>query len=141
MGRHLASGATILLFGNLGAGKTTFSRGFGRGLNVRTPIQSPTFALIYEHRGRLPLAHMDFYRLNAPSDLDALGVEEYIEGGGVLLIEWPEIAAERLPESRIEIRIEPEGEGRRFDIAAFGDATALLENWDCSEFRVMEPVS
>jgi tRNA threonylcarbamoyladenosine biosynthesis protein TsaE len=133
LGRYLKQGALILLFGDLGAGKTTFSRGLGRGMGVPTPIQSPTFALIYEHKGRLPLAHMDFYRLNSPDELDTLGLEEYVEGGGVVLIEWPEIAAARLPESRIEIRIAPEAEGRRLAFAGFGEAADVLRGWDDPE--------
>lgn len=122
LGRRLGPGSLVLLFGDLGAGKTTFARGLGRGLEIATPIQSPTFALIHEHRGRLSLAHMDLYRLNAPTELDTLGLEEYLEGDGVVLIEWPEIALDRLPDSRIEVRLTPEGDGRRIQIMARGDA-------------------
>jgi tRNA threonylcarbamoyladenosine biosynthesis protein TsaE len=130
LGRRLPPGTLVLLFGNIGAGKTTFSHGLGRGLEVPTDIQSPTFALIYEHKGRLPLAHMDFYRLNRPNDLDELGLEEYLEGEFVVLIEWPEIALDRLPPSRIEVRLTPEAEGRRVEFTGRGDAAAVIEDWD-----------
>lgn len=130
LGRRLGPGALVLLFGNLGAGKTTFAHGLGRGLEIPTDIQSPTFALIYEHRGRIPLAHMDFYRLNSPDEIDTLGLEEYLEGESVVLIEWPEIAMDRLPESRIEIRLSPEAAGRRVEIAAHGEAADALSGWN-----------
>ncbi|MBW3625304.1 MAG: tRNA (adenosine(37)-N6)-threonylcarbamoyltransferase complex ATPase subunit type 1 TsaE [Armatimonadetes bacterium] len=130
LGRRMEPGTLVLLFGNLGAGKTTFAHGLARGLEIPTDIQSPTFALIYEHKGRIPLAHMDFYRLNAPDELDTLGIEEYLDGDGVTLIEWPEIAMDRMPESRIEIRITPEAMGRRLEFTAHGDAATLLSGWN-----------
>jgi tRNA threonylcarbamoyladenosine biosynthesis protein TsaE len=130
LGKRLTPGTLVLLFGNIGAGKTTFSHGLGRGLEVPTDIQSPTFALIYEHRGRLPLAHMDFYRLDRPDDLDELGLDEYLEGEFVVLIEWPEIALKRLPPSRIEVRLTPEAEGRRIEIAGRDNAALVIETWN-----------
>ena len=133
LGRRLGPGALVLLIGNIGAGKTTFSHGLGRGLEVPTDIQSPTFALIYEHKGRLPLAHMDFYRLDTPDQLDALGVEEYLEGDGVVLIEWPEIALGRLPEARIEVRITPEADGRRVEMIGLGEPALALEGWEAND--------
>ena len=129
LGKRLTAGTLVLLFGNLGAGKTTFSHGIGRGLDISTDLQSPTFALIYEHRGRLSLAHMDFYRLNRPDELDTLGLDEYLEGESVVLIEWPEIALDRLPEDRIEVRIIPESDGRRILLQAVGSAMDILKDW------------
>jgi tRNA threonylcarbamoyladenosine biosynthesis protein TsaE len=129
LGQRLQLRTLVLLFGNLGAGKTTFAHGLGRGLGVQTALQSPTFALIYEHWGRLPLAHMDFYRLNSPNELDGLGLDEYLEEEFVTLIEWPEIALERLPQDRIEVRFTPEAEGRRIEITARGTATQHLKGW------------
>jgi tRNA threonylcarbamoyl adenosine modification protein YjeE len=133
LGRRLTPGALVLLFGNLGAGKTTFAHGLGRGLEIPTEIQSPTFALIYEHKGRLSLAHMDFYRLNSPDELDTLGLEEYLEGDHVVLMEWPEIALDRLPPDRIEVQLSPEGDGRRLEIAAYGSHEAVLREWAAAE--------
>ncbi len=127
LGRRLTPGTIVLLYGDLGAGKTTFAHGVGRGLEVAAPLQSPTFALIYEYASRLPLAHMDFYRLNSAEELDGLGLDEYLEGNGVVLIEWPEIAEATLPRDRIEVRLRDEGDGRRLELTARGSAALLLK--------------
>ncbi|OAG28472.1 tRNA (adenosine(37)-N6)-threonylcarbamoyltransferase complex ATPase subunit type 1 TsaE [Thermodesulfatator autotrophicus] len=93
LGKRLACGDIILLFGDLGAGKTTFVKGLARGLGVPEDyyVQSPTFAIINEYPGRIPLYHVDLYRLE-PEDVYDLGLEELAEQG-VLVIEW----SERLP--------------------------------------------
>jgi tRNA threonylcarbamoyladenosine biosynthesis protein TsaE len=105
LGRELKSGDVVLLYGDLGAGKTAFIRGLAEGLGVRRDeVSSPTFTLVQEYRGgRLPLVHVDLYRLNDPREVDDLGLDE-IGAGGVLAIEW----AEKLPEpldAAIEVRI------------------------------------
>ena len=109
-GRTLAArlqpGAIVLLEGDLGAGKTAFVRGLAEGLDVDpAEVSSPTFTLIQEYRGgRLPLFHVDLYRLTA-AEVDDLGLDELALGGGVMAIEWPD----RLPrpfEGAIEVRIE-----------------------------------
>ena len=110
LARTLAAGAVVLLFGDLGAGKTAFVRGLADGLGIDpTDVSSPTFTLIQEYRGgRLPLFHADLYRLNDAREIDELGLEE-IEDGGVLAIEW----AEKLPRSilgAIAVRID-QGDG------------------------------
>ncbi|HHX73657.1 MAG TPA: tRNA (adenosine(37)-N6)-threonylcarbamoyltransferase complex ATPase subunit type 1 TsaE [Firmicutes bacterium] len=87
-GEQLFPGAVILLSGGLGAGKTVFARGVGLGLGVRTPITSPTFTLLHVHQGRLPFYHFDLYRLDAADELFELGMEEYLFGEGVCLLEW-----------------------------------------------------
>lgn len=91
-GRRLAAllrpGDCLLLVGELGAGKTCLVRGVARGLGIDERITSPTFILLREHRGRIPLYHLDAYRLEGPEDLFMLGVEELAEGEGVLAVEW-----------------------------------------------------
>ena len=123
VGRELAAtlsaGDALLLYGDLGAGKTAFVRGLAEGLGVhRDDVSSPTFTLIQEYRGgRLPLFHVDLYRINDPRELDELGLDEIAENG-VLAIEW----AERLPQPpqrAVRVSIEHAGEtGRRIAIEA-----------------------
>ena len=87
-GKLLISGDIIFLNGDLGAGKTTLSKSIGEGLGVQEYITSPTFTLINEYEGRLPLYHFDLYRLDSYEELEELGVEDYFYGNGVCLIEW-----------------------------------------------------
>jgi tRNA threonylcarbamoyladenosine biosynthesis protein TsaE len=116
-GRNLApllsAGSVVLLFGELGAGKTAFVRGLAEGLGVGSEdVSSPTFTIMQEYRGgRLPLFHVDLYRLNGAREIEDLGLEE-IAAGGVLAIEW----AERLPwppPDAVRVTIEHTGETRR----------------------------
>jgi tRNA threonylcarbamoyladenosine biosynthesis protein TsaE len=105
LGAALSAGHAVLLFGDLGAGKTAFVRGLAEGLGIASDqVSSPTFTLVQEYRGgRLPLIHVDLYRLNDPREIDDLGLEE-IGGGAVLAIEW----AEKLrppPDAAIEVHI------------------------------------
>ena len=89
LARHLAAGSVVLLSGDLGAGKTAFVRGLAEGLGINSEdVSSPTFTIMQEYRsGRLPLYHVDLYRLNDPREIDELGLDE-ITAGGVLAIEW-----------------------------------------------------
>ena len=106
-----ARGAVVLLYGELGAGKTAFVRGLAEGLGADpTEVSSPTFTLIQEYAGRLPLYHVDLYRLER-AEVDDLGLDELEAGAGVVAIEW----ADRLPrpvEGAVTVRIEGEGEER-----------------------------
>ena len=99
-----AAGAVVALSGPLGAGKTCLVQGLARGLGVRAGVRSPTFVLIHEHRGAVPLFHVDLYRLG-PDDLGALGLEEILEGPGVTALEWPEHGGDVLPELRLHIAL------------------------------------
>jgi tRNA threonylcarbamoyladenosine biosynthesis protein TsaE len=105
LGATLSTGDVVLLFGDLGAGKTAFVRGLAEGLGAkRDDVTSPTFTLVQEYRGgRLPLIHADLYRLNDPREIDELGLDE-IASGGVLAIEWAEKLPEQ-PEHAITVRI------------------------------------
>src|SRR3954447_7154904 len=109
----LSAGDVLLLYGDLGAGKTAFVRGLAEGLGIpREEVSSPTFTLIQEYRGgRLPLFHVDLYRIEDPREFDELGLDEIAEGG-VLAIEW----AERLPYSppaSVRVSIAHAGESER----------------------------
>lgn len=93
----------ILLDGDLGAGKTTFTKGLAKGLGIKRNIKSPTFTIIREYQGgRLPLYHMDIYRLDDGSG-DELGLEEYFNGDGVNVIEWSEFISDQLPSDYLKI--------------------------------------
>ncbi len=111
IGRDLAGmtkpGEIYALSGDLGVGKTVFTKGFAEGLGITEPVNSPTFTIlqIYEG-GRLPLYHFDVYRIEEPDEMEEVGLEEYLFGQGVCLIEWPEQIAECLPESTRILRIE-----------------------------------
>ncbi len=100
LGRLLGPGTVLALRGELGAGKTCFVQGLARGLGVKEDhVVSPTFVLVREYRGRLPLYHIDLYRLSAGREVESLGLEEYLEGEGVCAVEWAEKAEGILPAS------------------------------------------
>lgn len=107
LGESCKVGDIILLNGDLGVGKTIFTKGFGKGLGIEEPISSPTFTImqIYE-QGRLPLYHFDVYRIADPEEMDEIGYEDYFFGKGVCLIEWASLIEELIPEHATEIRIE-----------------------------------
>jgi len=105
IGRALRGGETIALYGPLGAGKTALVRGIAQGLGASpTAISSPTFVVIHEYyQGRLPLAHVDLYRIRSPRELESTGLIEYFSGQTVTVIEWADKGLAALPQDRIEI--------------------------------------
>ncbi|WP_407371153.1 tRNA (adenosine(37)-N6)-threonylcarbamoyltransferase complex ATPase subunit type 1 TsaE [Carnobacterium sp.] len=110
LAKFLEPGDVILLEGNLGAGKTTFTKGLAQGLGISKVIKSPTYTIIREYlEGRLPLYHMDVYRLEETGGID-LGLEEYFEGDGVSIIEWATFIPEDLPQEYLQIKLVPVGE-------------------------------
>jgi tRNA threonylcarbamoyl adenosine modification protein YjeE len=119
----LRPGDCVLLHGDLGAGKTTFTRSLVRALESPAPVSSPTFTLIHEYPGgRLPVVHVDAYRLTGPADAESIGLTEYWNiGDSVVVIEWPERIAEALPPDRLELTLEEIGDARRLTIATVGD--------------------
>lgn len=107
------AGDVIALHGELGAGKTVFAKGFGRGLGVAATISSPSFVLMAEYEGRLPLFHLDLYRLEGAADAVASGLLDERQQQGVTLIEWAGRFAALLPASRLEVEIEGAGDEPR----------------------------
>ena len=111
LGRELSAGAVVLLEGPLGAGKTAFARGLAEGLGCDPgDVSSPTFTIIHEYAGRIPLQHVDLYRLTE-TEVDDLGLEDLMEDA-VLAIEWPD-RWRQAPAGAVVVAIEPAGEGRR----------------------------
>lgn len=103
------AGDLLVLMGDLGTGKTTFVQGFGRGLGVRQPITSPTFVLVRSYPGRLELFHADAYRLGGLAEMEDLGLHQLIDGQGVAVVEWGELAAPLSGSDHLEVRFELEG--------------------------------
>jgi len=115
-------GDLISLVGELGAGKTQFAKGFGAGLGVTDTIVSPSFVLMAEYRGRLPLFHIDLYRLSGAAEALAGGLVDERQGEGVTLIEWAERLADAMPVGRLEVLIDGSGDDpRRIALRAGSD--------------------
>ena len=113
LGKLLTAGAVVAYRGDLGAGKTAFTRGLARGLGYDQPVTSPTSTVVNEYLGgRLPLFHFDMYRLGCADDLFDIGWDDYLERGGVCAVEWSENVAEAM-ESPITVTIEKLGENTR----------------------------
>jgi tRNA threonylcarbamoyladenosine biosynthesis protein TsaE len=106
---HLVPGDVVVLAGDLGSGKTTFAQGIAAGLGVTEPVTSPTFTIVQEYAGRVPVAHVDVYRLDRFQELHDLGLEEMYDAR-VTLVEWGDVVDPALPTDRMSIRLEP-GDG------------------------------
>ena len=122
----LSPGTVIAYRGDLGAGKTAFTRGLARGLGVADPVTSPTYTIVNEYLGgRMPLFHFDMYRLHSADDLWDIGWEDYLERGGICAVEWSENVAEAM-EDAITVTIEKTGEeSRRITIEGGEDLADL----------------
>ena len=125
LAQRLQPGTIIAYTGDLGAGKTAFTRGLAKGLGYTQPVTSPTYTIVNEYLGgRLPLFHFDMYRLASSDDLWDIGWEDYLERGGVCAVEWSENVADAMPEGTVYVTIEraPEGENARIITITGGDA-------------------
>ncbi len=105
LGEAAKPGDIICLDGDLGVGKTVFTQGFAAGLNIDDYVNSPTFTIVKEYEGRLPLYHFDVYRIGDPSEMEEIGYEDYFYGSGVTIIEWPELIPDIIPKEAHWIRI------------------------------------
>ena len=135
LGRRMAAGLRpgdiVLLHGDLGAGKSELARGIAEGLGVRETVTSPSFTIlnVYES-GRVPLYHFDWYRLESEEELYELGMDEFLGGDGIALVEWPERCPEAVPADCLLIRIEAEGENtRRFEMTPEGSFRGVPPEW------------
>lgn len=105
------SNMVICLNGELGSGKTVFTKGFANAMEVEDSVTSPTFNIIKEYQGELPLYHMDVYRLDG--NTEGLGIEEYFKKDGIVIIEWANTIQDILPENRLDIKFKVAGENSR----------------------------
>ncbi len=113
LGRGLNGGEIVALSGDLGAGKTAFVRGLARGLDVTDSVKSPTFTIVDEHEGRVPLFHFDMYRLGGFDELFDIGWDDYVARGGVCAVEWSENVPEIIDPETITVDIRNMGGDRR----------------------------
>lgn len=120
IGKLLEQGDVIAMQGTLAAGKTTITKGIAEALGVKDTITSPTFCLISEYEGKMPLYHMDVYRLDGGEDFVNLGTDDMIYGNGVSIIEWSEKIMDELPKKTIILKLEPQEDGSRI---------ITIENW------------
>lgn len=127
IGSRLQKGDIIALQGTLAAGKTTITKGIAFALGVKDEITSPTFCLISEYEGNMPLYHMDVYRLDGGEDFINLGVEDLMYGDGVSLIEWSEKVMDELPKKTIILRLEA--------VEGTSERNITLENWQYGEIK------
>jgi len=136
LGRALERGQFLAMVGPLGAGKTHFVQGLGRGLGVRRTINSPSFVIMKRYDGRLPLAHWDWYRLDSDVDLESTGFGDLPAANDVVVVEWADRFLDRFPESYLLIEMAHEGPAaRRIDMRVRGDSPELtrilhhLQQW------------
>jgi len=118
LGRKLAealtAGDVLLLWGDLGAGKSEMTRGIAEGLGVTATVTSPSFTILNVYdEGRVPLYHFDWYRLESAEELYEMGMDEYLGGDGVAVVEWPSQCPDAIPETCLSVKIEPVGEEER----------------------------
>jgi tRNA threonylcarbamoyladenosine biosynthesis protein TsaE len=128
----LETGDVVVLSGDLGSGKTTLAQGIAAALGITEPVVSPTFAIVREYEGRVPVAHVDVYRLDRVQELHDLGLEEIFDGSRVVLVEWGDLVAPVLPGDRIVVRLrsgdDDEDDARVIEVTAEGSLrSAALE--------------
>ena len=124
LGKTLSAATVLAFLGDLGMGKTAFTRGLARGLGCTGRVTSPTFTIVNEYRGKIPLFHFDMYRLDSSDALFDIGWEDYLDRGGVCAVEWSENVADAMPEGTVyvTIRRSPEGENARIITITGGEA-------------------
>ena len=113
LGRTLFPGAVVALYGGLGTGKTSFTRGLASGLGISAHVTSPTFTIVNEYPGEIPLFHFDMYRLEGENELFDIGWDDYLERNGVCAVEWSAKVPGALPRNTIFVKLESLGENAR----------------------------
>ena len=113
LGKKLPPGAVVALYGGLGAGKTAFTRGIAAGLAISGSVDSPTFTIVNEYPGSIPLFHFDMYRLESENELFDIGWDDYLERGGICVVEWSEKAPGAFPADTVIVNFENLGGDKR----------------------------
>ena len=111
--QKLAPGSVVAMYGDLGAGKTAFVRGMTRGLGINFPVSSPTFNVVNEYPGKVPLFHFDMYRLGSADELFDIGWDDYLERGGICAVEWSENVEEAFEPGTVKVTITKLGDSER----------------------------
>ncbi|MDE2899404.1 MAG: tRNA (adenosine(37)-N6)-threonylcarbamoyltransferase complex ATPase subunit type 1 TsaE [Chloroflexota bacterium] len=130
LGRRLQPGDALLLTGDLGAGKTTLTQGVGLGLDIPERPRSPTFVMATEYHGRLPMYHLDLYRVEDLGELGELGLDEYLIGDGVTVVEWADRAPHAFPARGLWVDLQSTGEGaREITVSCDAPGNAAVAEW------------
>ena len=124
LGLMLQAGDVLVLTGDLGAGKTTITKGIAKGLGITQMIKSPTYTIVREYDGRLPLYHLDVYRIG--NDPDSIDLDDFLYGDGVTVIEWGNLLDTQLLDDYLDIQLTPSGDGRKPDFVAHGPRSQEL---------------
>lgn len=124
LGRLLEAGDIVILTGDLGAGKTAFTKGIARGLEIGQMIKSPTYTIVREYEGRLPLYHLDVYRIG--DDPDSIDLDDFLYGDGVTVIEWGELLDATLLDDYLTVLIEKSGDGRQLTLEPHGARSRIV---------------
>lgn len=127
----LSPGCTLILTGDLGAGKTTFTKALARALGVKSVVTSPSFTLLKEYEGKLDLFHLDLYRIRTIEEIQDLALEDIYTAGGITVIEWGDKLASLLPQEYIEIEIKnPDGNERDLVVRSYGTvSSSIINKW------------
>lgn len=118
MGQALVAGQVLVLTGDLGAGKTTLTKGIAKGLGITQMIKSPTYTIVREYEGRLPLYHLDVYRIG--NDPDSIDLDDFLYSDGVTVIEWGQLLGSDFTNDYVEVLIDKTDQGRRISLSAKG---------------------
>lgn len=124
IGEKLKAGDVLVLTGDFGAGKTTLTKGLAKGLGISQMIKSPTYTIVREYEGRLPLYHLDVYRIG--DDPDSIDLDDFLYGGGVTVIEWGELLDSDLLDDYLTLTLERSGDGRKLSGVAHGVRSSQL---------------
>lgn len=124
IGHHLRAGHVLVLTGELGAGKTTLTKGLAAGLGIKQMIKSPTYTIVREYEGTLPLYHLDVYRIG--DDPDSIDLDDFLFGDGVTVIEWGSLLGADFTDDYLEVIIDKVGDGRQVSLQAHGPRSQAL---------------